>query len=366
MKKILWIFLIWFVAINAFAFLAANRVNYLPQNLVAQEHELLTPYINLPTWSLQKLHPHWDEYWYLSVVQSGYFNSHEATFSNAAFFPLYPAIVSVIDVFIHNPIITGVLLSSIILLLASWMLFLLVKEFHPSISPTKTVIIMLVFPTTFFFISMYAESLFLFLSISCFYFLFRKNFWIAGVFGFLAALTRITGLLLIIPFAFELYETYKSKVIKKEAFALALIPVGTLAYFTYLAVKLDNFFLFFKAQAQWGRNFMLNPARFSFADPGTAANTILDVGFTALSIILAIYLIRNVKKSYGFYVLAVLFVAVSTGTVTSINRIVLVLFPLFIALAHIKSENGKLAWMLPSTLLLGFYTMLFVQGYWAG
>jgi|GEM_PF-4302727 len=64
--------------------------------------------------------------------------------------------------------------------------------------------------------------------------------------------------------------------------------------------------------------------------------------------------------------LAILLAAVSTGTVISMNRIVLVLFPMFIALAHIKNEDAKFAWMFPSTLLLGFYTLLFVQGFWAG
>ena len=244
MKKVLAIFLIWFVLLNAFALLAANRVDFRASG--SQEYELLTDYISLPSWSLQKLHPHWDEYWYLSIVQHGYFNAHDTTFSNAAFFPLYPAIVSAMDVFVHNPIMTGVILSSLFALLASWMLYLLVKENHPEISPTKTVMLMLLFPTAFFLTSVYAESLFVFLSIACFYFLFKKHFWIAAVFGFLAALTRITGLLLVVPFAIEFYFTYKPKLVRKEMWSILLIPAGTLTYFSYLGAKFGHFFCFLK------------------------------------------------------------------------------------------------------------------------
>ncbi|PIS41885.1 MAG: hypothetical protein COT25_00635 [Candidatus Kerfeldbacteria bacterium CG08_land_8_20_14_0_20_42_7] len=363
MKKVFLIFLIWFLAINVFALLPIGAIHVSKHPITGNDNPL-PQYVETPSWSLTRLHPHWDEYWYLSVVQRGYFDSQDALFSNAAFFPLYPMTISALDVFIHNPIITGVILSSLCLLLAVWMLYLLVKDFHPKIPPIKPIIYLLLFPTAFFLVSMYTESMFLFLSITCFYFLLKKNFWIAGIFGFLAALTRITGVFLVIPFIWELYMAYKPKLWRKELLSVLGIPLAVIAYFTYLGVKFHNFFLFFKAQADWGRNFSFS--HFSFLPSSTTSYPPLDMLCVVFGVVAGVYLIRKIRVSYGLYVLAVIAATIASGSLLSMERILLVLFPLYIALAHIKNKKITTTWLVASTLLLSVFTLLFVQGSWAG
>ena len=63
---------------------------------------------------------------------------------------------------------------------------------------------------------------------------------------------------------------------------------------------------------------------------------------------------------------ATLAIALSTGKIMSIGRYILVLFPIYILLASIKSETVRFAYALLSTLLLSMYVILFVNGYWAG
>jgi hypothetical protein len=64
--------------------------------------------------------------------------------------------------------------------------------------------------------------------------------------------------------------------------------------------------------------------------------------------------------------LATIGVALSTGTLMSIGRYVLVLFPMYIALATLKDHAVKRGYTTASVLLLAMNIALFVNWYWAG
>src|SRR5205814_2025626 len=104
---------------------------------------------------------------------------------------------------------------------------------------------------------------------------------------------------------------------------------------------------------------------FSLFSSAAVANLSTDVLFFALAIVSGIFLLR-VRASYGIYVLTTVLVAASTGTLMSINRFVLILFPIYILLASIKNKEFKFGWQLLSILMLAVYTILFVNNYWAG
>jgi hypothetical protein len=59
-------------------------------------------------------------------------------------------------------------------------------------------------------------------------------------------------------------------------------------------------------------------------------------------------------------------VAVASGTIMSIGRYVLVLFPIYIVGASIKNEITKYLWIIISAMLMALNTYLFVNWYWAG
>src|SRR5258707_14025527 len=69
----------------------------------------------------------------------------------------------------------------------------------------RTWLFLCIFPTAFFFFAAYNESLFLLLTASAFLAMRRQKWWLAGILGFLAALTRSAGLFLVIPFLWELW-----------------------------------------------------------------------------------------------------------------------------------------------------------------
>ena len=67
----------------------------------------------------------------------------------------------------------------------------------------RAVWLLAIFPTSVFFTTLYTESLFLMTSVAAFYYARRSRWALAGIWGLLASLTRVTGLLLLLPLAWE-------------------------------------------------------------------------------------------------------------------------------------------------------------------
>ena len=237
MKKTLIITLIWILVINIFAVVALNRFN-LEKDSAYQWIINSDAQVEEKTWNPVPWHAQWDSYWLMSIADEGY-EYKQDELSNIAFFPLYPALIKLVSYATGDFILAGWLVSILFIFLSMIMLYRLVKEFHPSLNPHLPVIFLLVFPTALFLNAVYTESVFLFFSIATFYYLFKKKYWIAGLVGLLAAITRPNGVLLIIPFAWELFQEFRHRNYHWNGIIAALlIPAGTLAYFTYLYFRL--------------------------------------------------------------------------------------------------------------------------------
>jgi len=368
MKKVVIIFFLWVLIINIFALFALNRFNlkgdtaytWIDANKFYQEQE----------WNLIPFHARWDSFWYLDIAQKGYSFKGKEKLSNIVFFPLYPFLIKITSFLIGgNFILAGWMLSLIFLLLALFYLFKLVKEFHQEINPYLVIIFLLIFPTAFFLNAVYAESLFLFLSLVAFYYGLKKKFFWAGLFGFFASLTRITGILLFVPLFWEYLKSYNFNLIRSfnlKILSIFFIPLGTFIFFLYHYFRFGDFFLFFKVEYWWGRIFKLNQAHFLLFSRPAIVNFCLDIFFVVFIITIIYFVFKNLRVSYGLYMLVTTVIALSTGTLMSIGRYILVLFPIYILGASIKNQYLQQAWAFLSILLLAMYTTLFVNNYWAG
>jgi len=261
------------------------------------------------------------------------------------------------------------LLSVVLLFFAIVFLFKLTKEFHSEIDPYLPIFFLLIFPTAFFFNIIYTESLFLFLSIACFYYGLKNKFTYAGIFGLLASLTRVTGVLLFIPIFWEYLKinNFKLKSLFNINFLpVFLIPLGTFCFFLYHYFKFGNFLLFFEIQKNWGRGFFIEKGHLDFFSNPAIVNFSLDVFFVIFSLIVTIIVFKKLRTSYGFYMLATVLIPLSTGTLMSIGRYILILFPIYILLASIKNQYIKQAWAFISILFLAMHIILIANNYWAG
>lgn len=137
---------------------------------------------------------------YLGMAQDGY--SHAAF---TAFAPLYPLVVGALDRLIGglvggNFVLLGMLVN---LALSAAMTIALhqlaAAHFADARRPVSVVLLVLTFPTAFYLIAPYTESLYLLLVVSVFLALQRRWWLTAGLLSVLAVWARFHGIILIAP-----------------------------------------------------------------------------------------------------------------------------------------------------------------------
>ncbi len=366
MKKILTLIAVWLVAVNVFGFVALNRFNLNPDT--AYTWIMPESFPTTQSWDFVSMHNRWDSFWYLDIVNNGYYLKTDNLLSNVAFFPLYPALMKIVGtILLGHFVLAGWFISMTFLFLACAYFYRFMKEFHPEIDPELPIIFMLVFPTAFFFNIVYTESVFLFLTLATFYYAFKKNFWLAGLFAFFGALAHSNGIFLALPIFWKIWETYGWKsIFSTKILPVFLTPIATAGFFIYSEIRFHDLFLFFKLESVWGRSFRLNPDHFLFFSHPAIVNFAIDAFFTVM-IISVVYLVyRKLSLLYAIFMSLTVLSALTSGTLMSIGRYSLVLFPMFILLASVKNRTFQLGWIFASTLFLALDVMLFVNNYWAG
>jgi len=140
---------------------------------------------------------------YLSIAYQGYL---PLTYF---FFPVYPLLIRLIaEVFNQNFLtyaMSGLFISHLAFFIGLIGLIRLIEVDYKKEIAYPAIILLLLFPTSFYFGSVYTESLFLALTVWSFYFA-RKKRWVwAGLLGAISTATRIVGLALIPALIAELW-----------------------------------------------------------------------------------------------------------------------------------------------------------------
>lgn len=312
---------------------------------------------------------------YLNIAEYGYINQ-------ARFFPLLPLLIHIFSTpflsIIKSPL-THFFISFIFInmsfILALWIFKKLIElDFSKKISK-KSIFNLLIFPTSFFFVSIYSESLFLLLTVLAFYFA-RKRKWLLSIIcAMFLMVTRFVGIAILPALLYEFVTNERIK-IKKLALFL-LIPLGLIAYSLFNYYKWHNFFYFIQAQGELGNNrtvmgIVLFPQtvfryiKILFSVPinyewGIALLELISFLFAALLLYFAWK--KKVRSSYLIFALINFAIATATGTFSALPRYILTIFPIFIALALIENKLFKLTYIIVSPALLFILLMLFSRGY---
>lgn len=356
---------VWLVIVNIFALLAFNRLNLAPDTAFAWL--ALIPIEHVPqSWDLIGLHNRWDSYWYLDIARNGYYLRGEQDIANVVFFPLYPLLMRLMAPLAGGDLVlAGWIVSCLFLLLAVVMLTRLCQEFHPDIDPCLPVALLLVHPTAFFLNAVYSESLFLFLSLATVFWARRGSYVTASFWAALASATRIAGVFLFVVLLVEFIRANGWRaLLTRRVWPLALAPLGAVAFFLYHWAAFGDFFLYLHVQDSFGRDFTVDVADFFYRNNTELANNLLDFAYAGLAVLFGILALWRVRLSYGLYMLVSLSIALSTGSCLAISRYSMVLFPIYIIGAGIRSPVGRGAWLLSSTLLMALDTIRFINHYW--
>jgi Gpi18-like mannosyltransferase len=311
----------------------------------------------------------WDAVHYLDIATQGYQGT------DMAFFPLYPLLIRIVGALAGNHLIAGLLISNASFFFGLLFLYKLLEREYDRAVARRAIFYVSIFPTAVYFTAVYSESLFFMLTVASFYYMRNRSWWLAGLFGFFAALTRVEGILLIVPFLIEWWSQERPLAAKSFAnlFAGLLVPLGLVVYMAYLWVLRADPLYFSHVQIHWNRHLAAPWVSLANAfgktvhgaGPQVVANQSLEIGFTLLMIAVLLGGWHSLRPSYIAYMTLSILVPMSTSNLMSMPRFALVLFPMFAILARWGERpwvnNVILAFSLP---LLGLFTVLFADWYW--
>ena len=357
MKKALITTFIWMAVIYALAI-------FLPQVIHTDysfEQDWLYPY-----WVRNFYHLlNFDGVHYQKIAKLGY----QLKFSTA-FFPLYPLLIKGVSQ-ISSGLISlprsALLVSAVSFVASICLLYTITKS-------NKVILSLLLFPLSFFFLAGYTESLFLFLSLLSYLFFKKKKYFWMGVVGYFAALTRFYGILL---FGF-LFLEYFFSLPKKKRFVLKsylpvlpllLIPAGLVTYMIYLYFTFGDPLQFVHALELWQKSKVTFPLRTMYryarmlltVSPSIVQYWVafFEIAFFGFGLWLSLKLWLRKKYSYSLYLLAATLIPSFTGTLQSVPRYIITVFPLYIFLSGIK--KGRRVYLIVSGVLQLVLLFLFLN-----
>ncbi len=327
----------------------------------------------------------WDSGWYLKIAQQGYLFSNlgEQQGNSFAFFPFYPGLIKLFSLIIPQQFLSqevwlflAVAIANLCFLFGLILFYYLVKNTFLDKSKTekeaknlasKSVIFLLLFPTSFFFSCAYSEAVFFLLAVGSFFLIRKQKYFLASLVISLASITRPYGILLLLPLLISYFQARKWQISKINwqffSFLMPILSLGAYAYYCY--IQTGDFLAFLHAQAQWSRQLswpwqsILEPLHFiGYVTP-------VEKLFTVLSIVILLFSFKLLPLTLAIWANIVNLIPLFSGTVISNLRYILI-FPIFIVLTIMSYKKPTL-----ERMILAFFLMLQVllfsawcQFYW--
>jgi hypothetical protein len=293
----------------------------------------------------------WDGRWYLKIAQHGY-PAHliqEGDGSRWAYFPAWPAVIRATSVVTGLNLADAAVAAAFVLGLTSVVaIWLAVRErFGPTIAD-RSILLYVFFPMSFVLSMGYTEGLFLTAAGACLFALSRRYWLSAAAFAVVGSLTRDVGVFLILAVAVAAYPELRRGWAARPAAAVALAPLGLVAFMAYGWQRVGSPLAFLKAEKFWaGAHFIW------FKAPFIAASDVLRSGLHGLTLpaaVLAVvalvfaylgimFLLRmhqhgaTLPAYWWVFTVGALLTAFSPYYPNSILRYTMAAFPLFVAYA---------------------------------
>lgn len=334
---------------------------------------------------------------YITIAQEGY---NFAGLSQA-FFPVYPLLMRLIQAATGlTYVTTGLIISHLFFILFIIVFFQYVAQRFNQQLAWKSVLTFLLYPTSFFLVGIYTESLFLFLVILSFLLARNKMWFWAGCCVAIASATRLVGIFLVPALAvdlfFQQYQITRSTpinevlriiitFIRKSWRALLGISVGVTGlslYMLFLWIDFKDPLYFFHVQSEFGANrsesivtlpqvmyrylkILLTVRPIDWKYFSYVQDLFLTIGVLGLLGVGVVKRSLKIKVSELVFSFAAFLLPTLTGTFSSMPRYVLVCFPIFFIIPQLFEKKPVFYTYLGiSGIVLIVNIMLFIQGYW--
>jgi hypothetical protein len=342
-----------------------------------------------PGWPASEVTPGWhnlvtawerfDGLWFLRIATGGYVDGD----GSAAFFPLYPLLIRFLSPLLGgHPLAAAFVISHAAAYGAlAFLYFLTASEWDERVA-RRTVLYLAVFPTSFFLLSPYSESLYLLLVLACLWAARRGRWAVAGVAGAGAAATRNLGILLILPLAVEAFhrwrEDHSGRRFLTSLAWTAVVAGGLVAYLVFWRNLSGDVLAPLHQQADWQREASFPPATvlratreaFRFVGLYPGGYHLVDWLIVIPALVAGVWVVRRARPMYTAYTWASLLAPLAfifpLRPFMSLPRFLLPVFPLLWAGAvwGLRRRGVHEALVTVSAGLLALLTVLFVNWYY--
>lgn len=339
--------------------------------------------------------PFWDQFtrydagWYYQVARYGYrFVEGGPPVGlgkpgKIAYFPAYPLATRYASrLFGHSAgaiYLGGIAVSWIAFAVAMVVLLHLARLDLPPPEAERAVLLTAIFPFAFFFGFVYTESLFLLASLTTFY-AFRTRRWVAGgLAGAVATATRVNGLMMLPALAWIAWRTAPPTTRDRAlaAAGLGLTLVGIAGYSLFVYQLTGQPFEWAASISRWGyhpggvpwlapvrlvQRLITHPYVYLTTDPMAPYDTLY--GLSGIAFLAAIpFVWLRFGAAYGLFMLANLWLPLSSGVFEGVGRYCSVLFPCFFWLASRRSAALQIALVVGFAIFYALSLALFVTNH---
>lgn len=330
----------------------------------------------------------WDARKYLNIAIYGYGSMmHDNQYLGLVFLPLYPWLIKLVDYIVGYPRISALIVSTFCYCISCCVIYRLTLLDYSKRAAKNTVIFLSIFPWSFFMGGIMNESTLLLMSSLCLYFI-RTHKWLrAGIFGMLAALSRLVGVVLVFAYFAEWLEEYRvitalrqkrfkdffMTIFKKGLFVL-IIPFGTVIYLIINYICTGDPFAFLQYEETiWNQHsqffgITLNTIWHYASDANKSLVTryaiwipqIFTISFCALNML---YGVNKTRTMYMGYLIPYLIINISASWPISGGRYMSAALPMFMIMGGCseKYDTGAAAYIMISGILYGVFLVGFLM-----
>ena len=321
----------------------------------------------------------WDAGWYGHIATHGYVDQPVAPAGqrNLAFYPVYPLTMRLVSLSGLSPLAAGILVSNLAFLGALLLLHRMARARFGPEAAFRCVLLLSVFPFSFYFSAVYSEGLFLFLAVAALYLGGQGRWAAASLCALLCGATRVPGLALAPALALLYLERirFDLRKVRPDVLWLGLSVLGPVLFYTYLQVQFGDPWLAFKATrvpGWWQGGFSLKPVERAVRALRSLENlrtgqfpVVYNLNLLAAALCLGsvVAVLRRQPLAWGVF--SLLIVASGVLQPGGWGRYVLPAFPVFLAWAvALESRLAFAGAVVLSSLLLALLTILYTHWYW--
>lgn len=296
----------------------------------------------------------WDGRWYLELVRRGYPDNipanitYEQTEARAAFFPMYPGAVRVVDsVLPGGDTLAALFLNFVLGAVAVVLVGLLARRVFSAPVAARAMVLFAVFPGSFVLSFAYSEALFIVFAASCLLLLHDERWVLAGLAAALATATRPNGVAIVFACLVASAIAIRTSRQWSSLLAVLLAPLGFVGFQLYVDDVAGERGAWFRVQREawsegtsFGATAVENTLSFITSPFDSTADALTVLSLGALALMLFAAWKKRLPLPWIAFSAVIIALMLIPETVTARPRFVFTAFPLFIAVAAWWPQPG--------------------------